>query len=84
MTSIVLMAAGMLTCAVAVIDAVAPRGSLAAVLAMTALVGLACWGVLAGLTRACETCDKYLTWHTDRLLSMKRSDSAATPGWHGQ
>ena len=86
-TSFALLAAGLLACVAAVIDALAPHGTLTAFLALTALLGLACWAVMAGLNWTCETCDEYLTWHSERVLSAKHCEPTATKvahGWHGQ
>ena len=63
-----LAAAGVLTCAVALLDVFMPKESLAAFLASMALLGLVVTGVLIGYTWACDKCESYFNGRLDRLL----------------
>jgi hypothetical protein len=71
-----LAAAGLLTCAAAMLDAIMPKGSPTAFLASTALVGLAVTGVAIGYIWACDKCDSYFHGRLDRLLSKGQPEKS--------
>jgi hypothetical protein len=57
--SCALAAAGMLACAVAILDVFMPKGSLAGFLVGMALLALAVTGVVIGYIWVCEKCERY-------------------------
>jgi ABC-type Fe3+ transport system permease subunit len=57
--SCALAAAGILACAVAIIDVVMPRGSLVGFLAGMALLGLVVTAVVIGYTWVCDKCERW-------------------------
>ena len=77
--SFTLAAAGVLMCAVALLDVFIPRGSIIGFLASMALLGLIVTGVVIGYTWVCDKCESYFSGRLDRLLSRgkpNRSDAA--------
>ena len=77
--SLGLAVAGVLMCAVALLDVFIPRGSIVGFLASMALLGLIVTGVVVGYTWACDKCESYFSGRLDRLLSRgkpNRSDAA--------
>jgi hypothetical protein len=54
-----LAAAGILACAVAILDVFTPRGSLAGFLTGMAFLGLVVTGVVIGCTWVCDKCERY-------------------------
>jgi hypothetical protein len=58
--SCALASAGVLACAVAILDVVMPRGSLLGFLAGMALLGLVVTGVVIGYTWVCDKCERYI------------------------
>jgi hypothetical protein len=80
--SFALALAGVLMCAVALLDVFIPRGSVAGFLASMALLGLIVTGVVIGYTWVCEKCESYFNERIDRRLARnkpKRSDEG-NPG----
>ena len=57
--SCALAAAGILACAVTMIDVVMPQGSLVGFLVGMALLGLAVTGVVIGYAWVCDACESY-------------------------
>ena len=77
--SLALAVAGVLMCAVALLDVFIPRGSLVGFLARMALLAIIVTGVVIGYTWACDKCESYFSGRLDRLLSRSkpnRSDAA--------
>jgi len=77
--SLGLAVAGVLMCAVALLDVFIPRGSIAGFLVSMALLGLIVTGIVVGYTWACDKCESYFNGRLDRLLSRgkpNRSDAA--------
>ena len=76
--SLGLAVAGVLMCAVALLDVFLPRGSFVGFLASMALLGLIVTGVVIGYTWACDKCESYFNERLDRRLSkieLNRSDA---------
>ena len=69
-----LAAAGVLTCAAALLDVFVPKASLAAFLASLVLLGLGVTGVLIAYTWACEKFGGYFDGRLDRLLEMEKPE----------
>jgi len=55
-----LAAAGVLACAVAIIDAFMPKGSLVGFLTGMALLALVVTAVVIGYTWVCDKCERYI------------------------
>ena len=80
--SFALALAGVLMCAVALLDVFIPRGSVAGFVASMALLALIVTGVVIGYTWVCEKCESYFIERIDRRLGgskLKRSDEG-NPG----
>ena len=70
--------AGILACAVAILDVSLPRGSIVGFLTKMTLLGVAVTGILIGYTWVCDKCESYLHGRLDRLLSgskLKRNNA---------
>jgi hypothetical protein len=67
-------AAGILTCAVALLDVFIPAGSLVGFLAKMALLGLAVTGVVIGYTWLCDKCESYFLGRREPFLDDSESD----------
>ncbi len=67
-----LAAAGVLTCAAALLEAFMPKGSLAAFLASMALFGMVVTGVVIGYMWVCDRLDNYFHGRLDRILSADK------------
>jgi hypothetical protein len=76
--SCALAAAGILACAVAVVDTLLPRGSLVGFLTGMALLSFVVTGVVIGYTWVCDQCERYVSGGRDRLLhgSPERNPAA--------
>jgi hypothetical protein len=77
--SFTLAAAGILACAVALLDVFIPRGSVLGFLAWMVVLGIIVIGTVIGYTWACDKCESYFSGRLDRLLSRgkpNRSDAA--------
>jgi hypothetical protein len=74
-----LAAAGVVTCAAALLDVFVPKGSLAGFLTSMALLALVVTGVVIGYTWVCDKCESYFNGSLDRLLrrgKLNRGDAA--------
>lgn len=67
--SFAMAAAGILTCAAALLDVFIPSGSFVGFLAKMALLGLAVTGVVIGYTWVCDKCENYFIGRRDRFLN---------------
>ncbi len=83
--SLGLAVAGVLMCAVALLNVFIPRGSLIGFLASMVLLGLMVTGVVIGYTWACDKCESYFRGRLDRLLDRSKPNSkdAVDPGSAG-
>ena len=75
--SCALAAAGILACAVAVVDTLLPRGSLVGFLLGMALLGFVVTGVVIGYTWVCDQCERYVSGGLPRLLHGSPEPSPA-------
>ena len=71
--SCALTAAGVLACAVAILDVFTPRASLAAFLTSMALLALVVTGVVIGYTWVCDRCERYFNGRLDRFLKGRKT-----------
>ena len=62
-------AAGILACAVAILDVSLPRESIVGFSTKMTLLGVAVTGILIGYTWVCDKCESYFHGRLDRLLS---------------
>jgi hypothetical protein len=73
--SCALAAAGILACAVAVVDTLLPRGSIVGFLLGMALLGFVVTGVVIGYTWVCDQCERYVSGRLPRLLQCSPEPS---------
>ncbi len=73
--SAALAAAGILTCAAALLNALLPKESFAAFLASMALLGLAVTAVVIGYAWTCDKCESYFHGRLDRLRSVRKLET---------
>ena len=66
--SCAMAAAGILTCAAALLEVFIPGGSLVGFLARMALLGFAVTGIVIGYTWVCDKCESYFIGGLDRFL----------------
>jgi len=71
-----LAAAGILTCAAALLDVFMPRGSFVGFLTRMALVGCAVIAVVIGYVWVCDKCESYFSGRLDRLLSSSKPNKS--------
>ena len=85
--SVALAAAGVLMCAVALLDVFIPRGSVLGFLTWMVVLGIIIIGTVVGYTWACDKCESYFSGRLDRLLDrskLKRSDKGNPGAADGQ
>jgi hypothetical protein len=76
-----LAVAGAMACAVAMIDASMPNGSLVGFLAGMALLGLVVTGVVIGYAWLCDQCEKYFSRRLDQFRHGRpNGGQAVSPG----
>ncbi len=75
--SCALAAAGLLACAVATLDALMPRGSVAGFLVGMVLLALVVTGVVIGYAWVCDQCERFFRAQLDRVLHGKTNRSCA-------
>jgi hypothetical protein len=76
--SLALAVAGVLMCAVALLDVFIPRGSVAGFLVSMTLLAIIVTGVVISYTWACDKCESYFTGRLDRLLSRSQPNRSET------
>ncbi len=78
--SCALAAAGVLACAVAILDVFTPKESLAGFLTNMALLALVVTAVVIGYTWVCDRCERYFSGRLDRFRrGGKRQSRALDP-----
>ena len=70
--SFALALAGVLMCAIALLDVFIPRGSLAGFLASMGLLAIVVTGVVVGYTWVCDKCESYFNERIDRRLARRK------------
>ena len=77
--SLALAAGGILACAAALLDVVAPAGSPVVFLGMMLLLGLAAVGLVIAFTWGCDRCEDYLHRNSDKLFGTTQHELGVLP-----